>query len=79
MGIKGVSVLFLHSPFNIVKGIAIDSLHTLFLGVVKDLLKYWFDNSHRSTGTSIYSKVIIILKLCLWASLLGQPVTAEDL
>lgn len=79
MGIKGASILFLHSPFNIVKGIAIDSLHTLFLGVVKDLLKHWFDKSHRSTGTSIYSKVIIILILCLWASLLGQLVVAESL
>jgi hypothetical protein len=45
MGIKGASVLFLHSPFNNVKGIAVDSLHTLFLGVVKDLLKHWFDKS----------------------------------
>ena len=45
MGIKGASIMFLHSPFNIVKGIAIDSLHTLFLGVVKDLLKHWFDKS----------------------------------
>ena len=35
MGIKGASVLFLHSLFKIAKGVAIDSLHTLFLGVVK--------------------------------------------
>ena len=69
MGIKGASVLFLHSPFNIVKGVAIDSLHTLFLGVVKDLLRHWFDKSRKSSNTSIYSKVTTIL-IFLWASLL---------
>ena len=57
MGIKGASVLLLHSPFDIVKGVAIDSLHVFFLGIVSDLLKYWFDKKYRTSSFSIYSKV----------------------
>ena len=53
-GIKGVSILLLHLPFDIVKGVAIDSLHVFFLGVVQELLKYWFDKKY---CTSIFSKV----------------------
>ena len=52
-GIKGASVLFLHKPFDVVKGVGIDS----FLGVVSDLLKYWFDKQHHTAAYSIYSKV----------------------
>ena len=40
-----------------VKGVAIDSLHVFFLGVVQDLLKYWFDKHYRTSSFSIYSKV----------------------
>ncbi len=57
-GIKGATVLFLHRPFDVVKGIGIDSLHIIFLGVVSDLLKYWFDKQHRTSTYSIYSKVL---------------------
>ena len=56
-GIKGASVFFLHSPFDVVKGVAIDSLHIIFLGVVSDLLKFWFDKVNRSSSYSIYTKV----------------------
>lgn len=56
-GIKGASILFLHKPFNVVKGVGIDSLHIIFLGVVSDLLKYWFDKQHRTSAYSIFSKV----------------------
>ena len=40
-----------------VKGVAIDSLHIVFLGIVSDLLKFWFDKVNRSSSYSIYSKV----------------------
>ena len=30
--------MLLHSPFDIVKGVAIDGLHVFFLGVVSDLI-----------------------------------------
>lgn len=58
-GIKGASILFLHKPFNGVKGVGIDSLHIIkfFVGVVSDLLKYWFDKQHRKSAYSIFSKV----------------------
>ena len=58
-GIKGASILIVHSPFDMVKGVAIvnDSLHVFFLGVVQDLLKYWFDKNYRTYFFSIYSKV----------------------
>ena len=56
-GIKGASVVFMHSPFDIAKVIAVDSLHVIFLGITKDLLKYWFDKSNKGSSTSIYSKV----------------------
>ena len=41
-GIKGASILIVHSPFDMVKGVAIDSLHVFFL----DLLKYLFDKRY---------------------------------
>ena len=56
-GYKGASILIVHSPFDMVKGVAIDSLHVFFLGVVQDLLKYWFDKHYRTSSFSIYSKV----------------------
>lgn len=59
-GIKGASVLFMHSPFDIAKGLAVDSLHVIFLGITKDLLKYWFDKSKKGLSTSIYSKVVFL-------------------
>ena len=49
--------MLLHSPFDIVKGVAIDSLHVFFLGVVSDLLECWFDKKYRTSPFSIYSKV----------------------
>ena len=57
-GIKGASILIVHPPpFDMVKGVAVDSLHVFFLGVVQDLLKYWFDKHYRTSSFSIYSKV----------------------
>ena len=44
---KGISVLALHRPFNLAKGIAVDDLHCIFLGVTSDLLHYWFDKTFR--------------------------------
>ena len=49
--------MLLHSPFDIVKGVAIDSLHVFFLGVVSDLLKYWFDKKYCTAPFSTCSKV----------------------
>ena len=51
MGVKGASVLCLHPPFNLVKGMVVDTLHTLFLGVVKGLLGFWFDKGSKDTAS----------------------------
>ena len=53
-GVKGASILALHSPFNLCRGVVIDSLHCLFLGVV---LQLWFDKAHRKKPHSIRNKV----------------------
>lgn len=56
-GIKGASILIEHPPFDLVKGVAINSLHVFFLDVVQYLLKYWFDKHYRTSSFRIYSKV----------------------
>ena len=76
-GIKGVSVLLLHAPFDIVKGVAVDSLHVFFLGVVQHLLKYWFDKNYRTSSSSIYSKVIVHIKFNPHPCPLSDTFTAQ--
>lgn len=46
-GVKGASVLCIHQPFNLVKGTVIDGLHSIFIGVVKQVLKLWTDKANR--------------------------------
>lgn len=45
-GIKGPSFLMLCSSFDYVKGTAIDYMHSVLLGVIRSLLKFWFGSSH---------------------------------
>ena len=54
---KGASILFMHSGFDVAKGVAIDSLHVVFLGITLDLLHYWFDKKHQRKDFSIKKKV----------------------
>ena len=57
-GVKGVSVLSSHKPFNLSAGAVIDVMHCVFLGVIaKTLMKLWFDVSHRTAPFSIRQKV----------------------
>ena len=42
-GMKGLSVLFRHPCFDVSKGVVVDALHGLYLGVVHSLLSLWFD------------------------------------
>ena len=48
-----------HPVFNMPKGIVIDVLHALFLGVVLLLAKYWFSPKHSRMPFSIRKKVRI--------------------
>ena len=57
VGIKGATVLSLHRPYDVSKGIAIDDLHAIFLGITLDLLRFWFDKKHRTKTFSLRSQV----------------------
>lgn len=56
-GVKGLSVLALHKPFDICRGVVIDSLHCVYLGVTLKMLKLWFDKETRTETFSIRTKV----------------------
>ena len=38
MGIMGISVLAAHPPFDLVKGVVVDAMHCVFLGVMAKTL-----------------------------------------
>ena len=56
-GVKGPSILAVHRPFNLVKGVVVDDLHGIYLGVTRLLLKLWFDKDHRGRDFYIGNKV----------------------
>ena len=60
-GIKGPSVLALHPTFDLVRGIVVDDLHGLYLGVTLTLLRLWFDKGNRNKPFYIGNKVVCIL------------------
>ncbi|KAJ8019348.1 hypothetical protein HOLleu_42111 [Holothuria leucospilota] len=43
-GIKGHSWLIYVPHFNIINGMAVDYMHCVFLGIVRKLLRLWFDS-----------------------------------
>ena len=45
-GVQGLSIVTLHKPFNPAKGLVVDSMHNIYLGVVITLFQLRF-----STGT----------------------------
>lgn len=49
----------LHPPFNMSKGFVVDDLHSVYLGVMKQLLTCWFGVKYKKYGFSIRSKVIL--------------------
>ena len=48
-GIKGKSVLQIQPSFDAVKGVPVDYMHGVLLGLVRKLLSLWFD---RQSGNS---------------------------
>ena len=54
---KGATVLCIHQPLDLVKGIVIDGLHSLFLGVTLHLLNLWFGKAYRGCAFFIGDKV----------------------
>ena len=65
-GFKGASIFMLHQPFNMAKGFVVDDLHCLYLGVVKQLLTYWFGVQHARYAFSIRSKVYSTTAYSVW-------------
>lgn len=47
-------MLFLHQHFDVARGVVIDGLHCLFIGVT---LLYWFSKEHARRPYSIRDKV----------------------
>ena len=47
IGVKGFSALHGLKGFNIIRGVAVDYMHCVLLGVVKMLLHLWFDKSQK--------------------------------
>lgn len=56
-GIKGTTWFMFLPHFNIIKGMALDYMHCVLLGIMKMLLHLRFDKAHRAEGFSIASRV----------------------
>lgn len=69
-GVKGASVMCKHRGFDLVQGVAIDTLHVVYLGVTSDLLSYWFDKKHARKSFNIRRKVRIHVCMCVWKDML---------
>lgn len=59
-GVKGPSWLTFSPNFNIVKGISIDYMHGVLLGVQKLLLRLWFSSEFKSKDFSFHEHVHIV-------------------
>lgn len=59
-GVKGPSWLTFFPNFNIVKGISIDYMHSVLLGVQKLLLRLWFSSEFKSKDFSFHEHVHIV-------------------
>ena len=46
LGIKGPSWLSLLPGFDIIKGMSVDYMHCVLLGVTRQVLHLWFDSKH---------------------------------
>ena len=65
MGYKGVPILAIHPPFNLVKGIVTDYLHCVLLGVSKMLLKLWLQAANHSKPFYVGNKVTVCMYYCV--------------
>ena len=56
-GVKGYSWFMFIPGFDIIKGIAVDYMHCVLLGVTKTLMTLWFDKSHTAEFWNISKRV----------------------
>lgn len=59
-GIKGPSILMFCPKYDPVQNVSIDIMHLLFLGIVRMLMKLWFNVSHSLHSFSFYRYLDII-------------------
>lgn len=59
-GIKGPSILMFCPKYDPVQNVSIDIMHLLFLGIVRMLMKLWFNVSHSLHSFSLYRYIDII-------------------
>ena len=60
-GVKGPSQLMTLKSFNLIKGVQIDYMHTVLLGVVVTLTNLWFSSTHSAEEwyiIGLYSNVV---------------------
>ena len=56
-GFKSANILAVHQPIDICRGVVIDSLHCVYLGVTYKLITLWFGKESRNKNFSIRLKV----------------------
>ena len=59
-GVKGLTWIMYFPRFNVIKGMAIDYMHAILLGVVKMLTTLWFDKAYKKFPWCIADKASII-------------------
>lgn len=64
-GVKGLTWFNFLPNFDVVRGVSIDYMHCVLLGVVKMLMTLWFDKSHRNEIFSISAKLAEVDKRLL--------------
>lgn len=55
-GVKGLGFFNYLPNFDIVRGVSVDYMHCVLLGVMKMLMTLWFDKTHRNEHFSISTK-----------------------
>ncbi|XP_066912244.1 uncharacterized protein [Clytia hemisphaerica] len=53
-GVKGPSPLMLVPDYDVIRGMGIDYMHAVLLGVTKLLMSFWFDGSHKGESYSVF-------------------------
>lgn len=63
LGYKGVPILAIHPPFNVVNGVVTDYLYCVLLGVTKSLIESWFGKSNHGKDFYIGKMVLCVAVL----------------
>ncbi|KAE8738853.1 hypothetical protein FOCC_FOCC015657 [Frankliniella occidentalis] len=61
-GVKGPSYLYLMVP-QMICSTSVDTMHFLYLGIMRQLLQLWFDKSHKDEEYSLYKIVKVVSTL----------------